>query len=104
MSLTALNLDTSAWLASVGADYAPQTDLDADPCQVARRDRPSSLIWAGRGGLPASPLEALSLPLGRRVTGPIRGETRILRSAPVVHAQFRQINPAKGRIQFLCEQ
>jgi len=67
VSVTAPTLDISSSILNISTRFSDQTKISKNPCKVSAGAIPSSLTWAGQGGLPSSHADSIHLPLGKRI-------------------------------------
>jgi len=67
VTVTAPTLDISSSILNISTRFSDQTKIRKNPCKVSAGEIPSSLTWAGQGGLPSSHSDSISLPLGKRL-------------------------------------
>jgi|GEM_PF-523058 len=67
VTVTAPTLDLSSSILNISTRFSEQTKISKNPCKVSAGEIPSSLTWAGQGGLPTSHSDSINLPLGKRL-------------------------------------
>jgi len=67
VTVTAPTLDLSSSILNISTRFSEQANISKNPCQVRTGEIPSSLIWAGKGGLPMVHSDSINFPLGKRL-------------------------------------
>lgn len=76
VTLSTIELDIAAQLAKVDAGFRTRKAIADDPCSVERREKVSSLVKVGQGGLPKESGENVNLPLQRYDTTVSRNQLK----------------------------